>query len=131
MDMKKMKISVFSGLIAMVIQLPQMFTLTNKILPFETIRNGCPTVEGKLFHLLVFTIITYLSMKQSKLDEKEILNNTIFSSMIHYFIFSNDLILFINKIFKLNLVNTGCVNLTGMLVQVCLYILCLYGIMFL
>ena len=131
MDIKKLKISIFSGLMAAIIQMPQTFALTNKILPFETFRNGCSTIEGKLFHLLVFFAVTYLSMKKSNLGEKEILNNTIFSTMIYYFIFSSDLILLLGKMLKLNLVSNGCVNLMGMTIQMCLYILSLYGIMFL
>lgn len=131
MDYNKMKISIMSGLIAAVINLPQVYGITNKILPFDTIRNGCPTMEGKLVHLCVFFLITYLSMKRSKLDDKEILNNSIFSAVIFYFVFSNDLVGVIGKALKLNLTSNGCVNLHGLIVQVVLYVLALYGVMFL
>jgi hypothetical protein len=131
MDMKKMKISVFSGLVAAVIQLPQTYALTNKILPLETFRNGCPTLTGKMIHLIVFFIITYLSMKRSDMSDKEILHNSIFSATIYYLTFSKDLILLIDNALKLNLMTNGCVNNKGLMIQTCLYVLCLYGIMFL
>jgi hypothetical protein len=127
---QKIKISVVSGLIAAVINLPQVYGITNKLLPFDTLKNGCPTSEGRLAHLLVFVLITYLSMKQSKLDEKEIWHNSIFSAVILYFIFSNDIVSIIGKVFGVKLVNNGCVNIYGISVQVVLYILALYGVMF-
>ena len=126
-----MKISVLSGLVAVIIQLPLTYTLTNKILPLETFRNGCPTLTGKMIHLIVFFIVTYLSMKQSNMSEKEILHNSIFSATIYNFIFSKNLILLVDNTLKLNLITNGCVNSKGLIVQTCLYILCLYGIMFL
>jgi hypothetical protein len=128
---KKIQISIFSGLIYFIVNLPETYKLTNKILNSYT-DNNCPTLIGSILHTCIFFIITYLSMYKSTKDNGIKLKHTVYGTLIYYFVSSPALynishILFGNTISD----NNGCPTLLGILLHDIIYIIILIGIMYL
>ena len=66
---KKLLISIFSGLIFLVLSKRDTYILTNSIFSqfgISTAINGCPTMAGVMIHTLVFILVTWLSMREPK-----------------------------------------------------------------
>lgn len=128
---QKLSISLYSGALAGALNLPSVYKLTNKVLPFNTINeNSCPTNEGFLTHMVVFFVVTYLTMGGSNMSNNEKLKNTVYSTLIYYFAFSNKLVSVVQDVLGLELITNGCVNYLGLAVQLIIYVGCLYGVMF-
>ena len=73
-EQKKILISVFSGLIFLLLSKRDTYILTNSILSrwgVITAVSGCPTMVGVLIHTLVFILITWLSMREPDEDHSE------------------------------------------------------------
>lgn len=65
-DRLKLKYSVITGILFLIISSPQVYQLTEFLLGrLFTIASplGCPTVPGLLLHTVVFTAILYAMMK--------------------------------------------------------------------
>jgi hypothetical protein len=58
----KLKISIFSAVIFLIIASPTMYTLTSSLFGQAIATNGCPTLTGLVLHAVVFGIIIYASM---------------------------------------------------------------------
>ena len=67
-DTRKWQISIFSGLLFIIISSKMTYKLTDSLfkmisLPSTAALNGCPTDFGLFAHTLVFVLVTKLSMK--------------------------------------------------------------------
>jgi len=60
---KKLRISIFAGILFLLISSPQVYKLTSQVLG-NWIANGagCPNPHGLLLHTIVFILVTRLSM---------------------------------------------------------------------
>jgi hypothetical protein len=60
---KKIKISVYSGLLFLVIASPFMYNIVNSLTHglgvFVLNQTGCPTYVGVILHAVVFTLLTF------------------------------------------------------------------------
>ena len=59
---QKLSISASSALLFLIVNLPIIYQLTDKIFGGLLSDNKCPTTKGILLHTLVFFLVTYLSM---------------------------------------------------------------------
>lgn len=65
-ETKEWCISIFSGLIFLLLSKRETYELTNRLLSrfnIVTAISGCPTVVGVLIHTIVFVLITKMSMR--------------------------------------------------------------------
>ncbi len=60
---KKLRISVFAGILFFLIANPATFKLMSSILGNWVANAGCPTTAGLILHTIVFIIVTRLSME--------------------------------------------------------------------
>ena len=79
---KKLQISAGASFLFLIINLPQTYNLTNKLLPWRTTQNGCPTHLGLLTHTLVFFIITFLTMGNAKVKTGIKLKHSLYGTLI-------------------------------------------------
>lgn len=60
---KKMRISIFAGLLFLVIASPMLFKVMRNLLGnWVASASGCPTNSGLILHTVVFILLTRLSM---------------------------------------------------------------------
>lgn len=60
---RKMRISIFAGILFLIIASPQLFKVMRQVLgDWVASPAGCPTQQGLLLHTVVFVLLTRLSM---------------------------------------------------------------------
>ena len=120
---QKIWISINPAIILMLLNLPITHAITG------TIINGCPTMYGRLLHILLFILISYSSMNSFKEDKLKKLKYSIYGALIGFFIFSPEVQLFMNNFVRV--IDNNCINGTGLIIHTVLYIICLVGVMYL
>ncbi len=126
----KLGISAFSSVLFLVVNLPQTYELTNKILPFETVKNGCPTVAGLIVHALVFYLLSFLSMG-NKVDEATKAKHALWGTVIFVLLSSPLMYTITGKVFGVGISSGGCPTLMGVLLHAIVYCAVLVGVMYL
>ena len=129
----KLGISVFSAVLFMVVNLPQTYQLTNKIIPGTILSNGCPTALGLLIHALVFFVVSFLSMGTSdKIETGVKLKHSLYGTLIFFFLSNPVTYKLMGKVFGTNISDTsGCPTFLGILISSILYCASLVGVMYL
>ena len=128
---KKIEISIYSGLIFLIVNLPDTYKLTSNIFDIKTY-NKCPTKFGLVLHTIIFACLTYLSMYKSKKDIGIKIKHTIYGTLIYYLLSSHGIYYITGQILGKQYANdNGCPTLWGILLHTFLYILLLIGIMYL
>lgn len=129
---KKIQISLKSGLLFFLVNLPQTYILTNRIFPFmTTIVNNCPTTLGVLLHTFIFFMLSFLSMFGSKLTTGIKIKNSLYGSLIFFFLSSPTMYTNISKIFNVKTSLKGCPNLYGIILHSLAYCIFLFFVMYL
>ena len=98
-DKQKMSISMYSASLFALVNLPFSYTFTESLLnkgcklidndasEIELYKNGCPTHLGRIAMTLIFYLVTYISMDKIE-DQNEKLKNSIYGTLVFYFISS-------------------------------------------
>tara|TARA_B110000208_G_C11777134_1_gene432467 strand:+ start:34 stop:444 length:411 start_codon:yes stop_codon:yes gene_type:complete len=129
---KKVLISIKSAILFLLVNLPNTFKLTSKLLKLNLYNKYCVTNLGLIIHTLVFFSLTYLSMSKSKINKLIKLKHSIYGTLIYYLL-SSPAIYYISYLLFGNIVSNinGCYTINGLLIHSVLYCLSLIGIMYL
>lgn len=128
---KKLQISAGASFLFLIINLPQTYNLTNKLLPWRTTQNGCPTHLGLLTHTLVFFIITFLTMGNAKVKTGIKLKHSLYGTLIFFMLSNPATYSFVAGLFGNQLANNGCPTLKGVLLHTVVYCAFLVAVMYL
>lgn len=132
---EKLKISLQSAGLFAVINLPQVYGITNSVIPFINTFNGvtkCPTNIGLIVHMVAFFALTLLSMIGSPKDNMIKLKHTIYGTLIFYLLSSPAAFAAVGSIFGSDFADTnGCPRAAGILLHSLMYCAALVGIMYL
>ena len=129
---KKLQISIGSAVLFMIINLPQTYEITNKIFPWKTISNGCPTHLGILFHTLVFFLLTFFSMGNVKIQTGIKLKHSLYGTLIYFLLSNPATYYFFSKLLGHQFANSkGCPSVIGVLLHSVIYCLFLLAVMYL
>ncbi len=131
---QKLMISLESAALFALINLPQVYKLTDNILPLNLYNTttACPTNLGLVIHTIVFFVLTFLSMGDigKKTDIK--LKHTIYGTLIFFFIASPAIFSFVGSILGSWVADSnGCPTLLGVLLHAAIYCAALVGVMYL
>lgn len=82
----KIFISLLSAAVFVVVNLPQTYKLTDKVLPFDTWSESdkSPTDLGRVAHTLVFFSLTLLSMLKSDQDMMVKVKHSLYATLIFF-----------------------------------------------
>lgn len=130
----KLSISFGSAVLFTLINLPQTYRLTNKLLPFNLYNTStnCPTYIGLLLHTVVFFVLTYLSMGNSTIKSGIKLKHTLYGTLIFYLLSSPAMFSLIGSILGRQYASlSGCPTLLGVLFNAVLYCIFLVAVMYL
>lgn len=140
----KIKISIFSSIIFFIVNLPQVYKITNGFLGnkiYDTLTN-CPTKLGLLAHSSAFFLLTFLSMllplfgKNDKKDDGKKLGHKIkhslYGTLIFFFLSSPAAFSIVGSFLGSQYSNkNGCPTLKGILLHSAIYCVSLILVMFL
>jgi len=130
----KISISFGSAILFTLINLPQTYKLTNKLLHFNlyNLHTNCPTHIGLLLHTIVFFVLTYLSMGNPYIKSGIKLKHTLYGTLIFYLLSSPAIFSFIGSILGRQYASAaGCPTLLGVLFNAFLYCIFLVAVMYL
>jgi hypothetical protein len=128
---KKIQISIGASFLFLIINLPQTYNLTNKLLPWEIIENGCPTRLGLLTHTLLFFIIRFLEMGNSKFKTCIKLKISLYGTLIFYILSNPVTYSFVSSLFGNQFAENGCPTLMDVLLHTIVYCVFLIVVMYL
>lgn len=131
---QKIRISLGSAALFALINLPQTYKLTNKLLGVDLYNSStnCPTNSGLILHSLVFFALTYLSMGNSSADDGIKLKHTIYATLIFYFLSSPAMFSFVGSILGSQVADSnGCPTTFWVLLHAAVYCAALVGVMYL
>ena len=128
---QKIKISLGSAVLLALVTLPQTYRLTNGLLPIDIYdkATNCPTNSGRLLHILVFSILTYLSMGRANIDPAIKLKHTVYGALIAYFVTSQPVYALIDTLLGAS-DGGSCPTALRVVVQALLYAAALTGVMY-
>ena len=128
---QKARISLGSAALLALVNLPQVYKFTNNLLPVNTFNEAtnCPTQSGRLVHILVFALLSYLSMGKANVDQGIKLKHTVYGALIAYFVTSPPVYAFTDALFG---ARTGgrCPDALRVAIQALLYAAALTGVMY-
>lgn len=126
---EKLRISIGSGILFAILNTPQIQSfLGNNIFNSNT---KCLTDNGIMIQLLVFTIITFITMYRSDLNLLHKITNTTYGSLIFFFVSNPITYRTVSSILGKWIVNDkGCPTIKGALLHTLLYIVILTGVMY-
>ena len=120
----KLLISAGSALLFNIVKLPE----TNRLITGSL----CPTDKGILIGVLIFFIITYLSMWSSPQSSGLKLKFTIYGTLLFFLISSPVMFSLTRSLFGNSLTDSsGCPTNTGVIIHSLVYMLALVGLMYL
>jgi hypothetical protein len=130
----KISISFGSAVLFTLINLPQTYKLTNKILPFDlyNLSTNCPTHLGLLVHATVFFVLTYLSMGNSYINPGVKLKHTLYGTLIFFLLSSPAMFSLVGSVLGTQYASvSGCPTLIGVAFNAFLYCFFLIAVMYL
>lgn len=131
---EKFRISLGSAILFLGINLPQTYSLTNSILPFNLVNTttNCPTATGLLIHLAVFFISTFLSMGNPYDNTWIKVKHSLYGSLIFFFLSNPTFFSLLNSLMGNQFAGAnGCPTLLGVIISTILYCMALIAIMYL
>lgn len=131
---QKLTISMNSALLFGLINLPQVYKLTDNLLPQNLYNHmiSCPTNMGLIVHTIIFFVLTFLSMGILKENIGIKLKHTIYGTLIFYLISSPAFFSFVGSILGQQFSNAnGCPTLLGVGLHSLVYCAILVAVMYL
>ena len=128
---KKLEISFLSSSVFFLTNLPQTYQFTNKLFPFATEINGCPTNLGIIVHTIVFLILSFLLMLKSKQNIEMKIKNSLFATLIFFLLSNPTTYSVVGNLFNTTKNKWGCPNWLGIVVHTLVYCLFLLSVMYL
>jgi len=129
----KVAISASSAILFALLNLSEVYKLTNDYLPVSTTSaNGCPTASGKVIHALAFFCLSYLSMGNIFKDVAKKVKYSLYATLIFFALSSSALFEITRKVYSADLADAnGCPTLLGVIVHSVVYFLALIAVMYL
>lgn len=130
---EKLMISLESSIIFFIINHSFFYNMTNNILLDKTYNKEkkCRTKIGIIFHAILFCIITYLTMWNSSNSNILKLKNSLYATLLFFFVASPSFTKFLSIIFESAVSKNECQTLTGLVLSTIVYGGCLFGLMYL
>jgi hypothetical protein len=130
---EKLGISVYSGILFALINLPAAYAFTNQNVQDGLVdASGCPTPKGILIHTIVFLVLSFLTMGNPFEETFLKLKYSIYGSLL-FFLFSNPVMYSVTSQLTggLTATESGCQTNIGVLVHAVVYTAALVGLMYL
>lgn len=135
---QKLSISLASAGLFALINLPCTYNITNKLsndllkTSLYNTESNCPTNMGLIVHALVFLLITYASMYNTRQPEGIKWKHSIYGALIFYLVSSPAVYSLINKVLgKRFSSDEGCPTKEGVILHSLVYAAILVGVMYL
>jgi hypothetical protein len=140
---KKLLASFMSTAVFIMVAHPQTYKLVDDIFSYFTNTSGsifndnCPTVAGTFVHLIVFFVLSFLSMhiRNNKRNEDDRLSKglmvkySFYGSLIWFLLSNNKTYQITNGIINGLSSQDGCPTNNGVIVHAIVYFAILYGVM--
>ena len=128
---QKLSISAGSAVLFALVNLPQVYQVTNNLLPLDLYANGCPTNLGLVVHAIVFFVISYLTMGNSNIDNMIKIKHSLYGTLIFYLLSSPAVFALVGSVIPGVANAQGCPTLQGVLVHAVVYCMALVAVMYL
>ncbi len=131
---QKLWISAGSAFLFTLINLPQTYQLTDKLLPLDLYNKStnCPTNIGLVVHAIVFFVLTFFSMGNPLENTFVKLKHTIYGTLIFFLISSPAVFAVVGSLLGNEFADAnGCPTLQGVVLHAIVYFLALVGVMYL
>ena len=130
--MGKFTISAGSAVTFALVNLPQTYKLTDKLLPLNLYQNGCPTPLGLVVHTLVFFGLSYLTMAGTKAPEGLKVKHSLYGALIFFFLSSPTVFSLTRTLLNKGIASVaGCPTNMGVVLHAAVYCAVLVGVMYL
>jgi len=128
---EKLVISLESSILFFIINHSFFYNITNNILLDKTYnkKKECRTKIGIIFHAILFCIITYLTMWNSINSEIMKIKNSLYATLLFFFVASPAFTKFLSVVFKGAVSKYECQTLTGLVLSTIVYGGFLFGLM--
>tara|TARA_R100001163_G_C5068510_1_gene209031 strand:+ start:2117 stop:2533 length:417 start_codon:yes stop_codon:yes gene_type:complete len=130
----KLKISLGSASLFAGINMPQVYGLTDSVLPLDTYNpiTACPTMIGQLTHTVVFFLISFLTMRNPMIPTLTKIKHSLYGSLIQFLLSSPAMYSLTGSLFGPQIASSdGCPTLIGILLHTVVYTMALVGVMYL
>ncbi len=126
----KLSISLFSATLFAIVNLPQTYQFTDKLIGAELYNSAtnCPTYLGILLHTVVFFGLSFLSMLGSDLSLGIKLKHSLYGTLIYFLLSSPTVYSFVGSLFG---DSKGCPTTTSVLIHAGIFTLFLVAVMYL
>jgi hypothetical protein len=125
----KLKISIGSGIMFALMSSPWILSLLGNTVINTT--SNCLTDNGIIIQMLIFGVLTYLTMYNSKLDTLTKISHTTYGSLIFYFVANPATYRVLSSLFGSWISNiNGCPTNQGILLHSIVYIFMLVTVMY-
>lgn len=132
---QKLSISLGSAALFALVNLPQVYKVTDSILPINLFNKEtmCPTNVGLLTHALVFFALTFLSMRGAGYVSDGVkLKHSLYGTLIFYLISSPAMYSLVGSIFGSSVASSaGCPTVMGVVLHSLVFCAALVGVMYL
>ena len=131
---QKLSISIKSALLFAVVNLPQVYKLTDSVLPINLFNSGtnCPTNTGLLVHAIVFFVLTFLSMSFATARLGIKLKHSLYGTLIFFLISSPAMYSFVGSVLGDQFADSnGCPTMLGVVLHAAVFCAALVGVMYL
>jgi hypothetical protein len=131
---QKLLISLGSAALFALINLPQVYRLTNSVSPVSLYNQdtSCPTAAGLIIHAIIFFALTFLTMRNASADTGTKLKHSLYGTLIFFLIASPAMFSVVSSVLG-NWVASpaGCPTLSGVLLHSLVYCMALVSVMYL
>ena len=126
---QKLRISAGSGFVFFLMNHPSLLTMLGPELYNST--TQCLTNRGVIVQVIIFAILTFLSMRGSYADTLTKISHTTYGALIFFFVSNPATYRVVSSILGENLVNAnGCPTTQGIFLHTLVYIAALVGVMY-
>lgn len=126
---QKLRISVGSGILFALMNSHQLLSYFGKHIISPNTK--CLTDFGTIFQVLLFALVTFLSMRTSSIDTLTKLKHTTYGALIFFFVSNPVTYRVTSSILGRWIANaTGCPTIYGILLHTLVYIAILIGVMY-
>ena len=131
--MQKLWISSLSGVLFALVNLPQTYQLTDKLLGNQLFNSltKCPTFTGLIVHTIVFFVLTFLSMWGSNINSLAKLNHTITATLVFFLLSTPFAYKLVGSLLGTWVADqNGCPTTEGVIVHAVVYTFIIFGLMY-
>jgi uncharacterized membrane protein YwzB len=132
--LQKLQISLSSAALFTFMNMSSTYKLTDSLLDNKLLDSvtKCPNFAGIIIHTIVFFVLTFFSMQGSEVNIFTKLKHTIYGTLIYFFVSNPVTYKLVASLFG-NWVadSNGCPTDIGVFLHTIVYLMVLFGVMFL